>query len=346
VTHDLRRSLLFASSERRLLLRRELLEALIAPIAAGAPLPEACLVASREHPSQPVRLALAQLARELASGRALSEALAGLEPLVDDMLVAAARTGERSGRMSDALASCERVLDARLAVARGVADAIAQPLLSLACAVAVVVLLLLVGAVRTILLVRDTATEAGSATAFLASHPFLAATAVLAIAIGAALALRAIPERWLGRLPLVGDLRRELSLGMLCRQVALLVESGTPLDEALASSLPIVSAGSATRAALEDAASRLRAGEPPARAAESLGPVPLVGAVLAAPNADGLAARLARVARWHEAETARLAEFAHALAASLSTALAGIACGAVVILAWSGYFEMATQFVN
>jgi type IV pilus assembly protein PilC len=340
-----------ASVEHQLTLRRELLDAILAPLAAKASLPEALTIAASEHPSRSMRSVLGHVAREIYAGRPLSDALAEVEPVADDALVAAARAGERSGRLDDALRACERLVDVRLAAARGVSDAIVQPMLSIACAVAVVVLLLLVGTIPAML---GGVAQEGAIVATLTvigAHPRLASAGLMLLVIGIVIGVRVLlmgrrGDDIVARIPVIGPLRMNSSLGLICRQVALLVETGVPLQDALESSAHLLPRGS-MRDAIHGFASRLLSGEPPERAAAGVGETaPMLAAVLSAPGSHDVPSRLARLARWHEAEALRLAEVASAGAGAVAIVAAMLACGTVVILAWSGYFAMASHFVD
>lgn len=320
------------------------LDVLLHALAAGRPLPDALGEAAREHPGRRLRPRLGIVEDALRSGGTLSDGLAraGLSRTT----AVAARAGEASGRLAESLEAAEALIEAELETRRRTIDAWAQSLLTLAVAAATIVLLALAGTLPLFIEMLESPSRALSALRWITGLPqpipaLLAVALVVLATLGIGAALRSDrASRLLERLPWTGELRRQQHQAFALRELATLVRSGVAVQDAL----DIVAAGlpesSSARGNLVALASSLRDGAAPAAPRGW----PLLQALIESPAARAdLPALIGRAADWHAAEVDRLADEAASVAGVVATFTVAVTCGTLLVIAWGGYFSLATR---
>jgi type II secretory pathway component PulF len=310
---------------------------------SGKPV-EALRDAAAEHPSWLVRGCLDRLAGSLARGALLSDALGELGRVAGPEVVAVARAGEESGRMSGAL----RALDAVVArTAQGASEVRAVRLGPTIAVVAAVIVFVLLGGGPLPLLYSFTERPLPlllRPAQFAYENPMQAVLLALLLAVVAwsvhrVLASSERGERWLSTVPLWGALQRTTRAALFTRTLALLAGAGVPLERAVEVGIGVFPHGRARRE-LEDARRRMATGEPAKKVfREGRGLTTLLRVALAGPaSEDAMAEGLGRIAEFYEAEVDRMGEQVRVTAEVAAICLAGVLTGAVVIGMWGGYF--------
>lgn len=241
VTPDLARRRPLSTSEVT-----ELLDRLVALTRAGVPLPGGLRAAVAEVESAPLRDTLSGLAAALDRGGAVDAALVEAAGDFPAHLQALTRAGARTGRLADVLGEVVQASNLGADLRRKLRATLAYPAVLLAMVAGLTVF------------VANIAHRSGLRAVFedfgvampaiipvtMAINRFIADTAGgialggLAVAgIGFVLWRRALTPRqrgdWLATIPLYGAMIRFVGLAEFCHLIALLVEAGLPLPEAI-----------------------------------------------------------------------------------------------------------------
>jgi len=150
---------------------------------------------------------------------------------------------------------------------------------------------------------------------------------------------------WLGRqirsVPGLGERIQVYELARLYRTLAMLLRGGTPIVPALGLAANMLSGN--MRSKLSQASHQIAQGAPISRAFESNGLTTAVGNRMLAvgERGGGMADMLARIADYHDEETARWVEWAARLFEPLMMALLGLVIGGIVVLLYMPIFDLA-----
>ncbi|HEX2780487.1 MAG TPA: type II secretion system F family protein [Gemmatimonadaceae bacterium] len=227
--------------------RQEVLEAtraLAALLTAGVPLARALTIGASIVPAS-IAGTLDDVGVRISSGMALSEALGRHPRLFSPLYRGVVRAGERSGALGDAFASLARQLEGEARVrAKLLAATIYPMLLAVAGTITIAVLVLFV-LPRFAELLQDAHARLPRSTAALLDasrwleHGWPALLAAVLVASGG-LAAAARTERGrrslsvlMVRVPLFGDLRRNVLASRFARLLGVLLEGGAPMLLAL-----------------------------------------------------------------------------------------------------------------
>ncbi len=309
-------------------------------------------VASKEY-NVGARAIVEAMLLKLRRGGRLSEALVDSNGGFPQILIAGVRASERTGNLEEALQRyCEyagRMDEAR----KKITAALIYP-----------VLLLLVGMLVTAFLIgfvvpkfasvyRESGGEMPWASALLfdfgrliGSHPYqFGSGAMLLVAAVVGAFAQPATRDWIGlrirALPGVGQHLRVYELARLYRTLAMLLRGGTPIVPALALAASMLSGP--MRKQLASASRQIQQGEPISRALESNGLTTAVGNRMlgVGERSGGMAEMLARIADYHDEETARWVEWAARLFEPVLMALLGLVIGGIVILLYMPIFDLA-----
>lgn len=326
---------------------------LAALLGAGLGLVEALEALADNEPTPARRELLTALLRELRAGEPLSIALAQFPTQFPELLCACVRAAERTGDLRTALLRYGEYRSRSDGLRRRLVTALLYPGIVLAVGTAVTAFLLTVVVPRFATLITDNGRELPWATRLLfdisasfAAQPVLWLSTLLAVVAVAVLLAgngdkRRAMASWLMRAPLIGDLLLRQRLSRFCRALALLLEGGIPLGNALSVAAPLAGGDDdqldvRLQRSLED-------GHPLSEALTGAGiATPLSTRMLRAGEGSGqLAGMLARVADFHEDEVTRDTERIAKIAEPLLMLALGLLIGGVVLLLYLPIFDLA-----
>ena len=323
-------------------------------IAAGVPATEALALLEGRGDDAALAAAVRGMRAGVERGRALDEAAAEFPEAFDTLFQASLRAGARTGRLPDTLARLEEVLVLRAALRAQVRQAMAYPaFLTVLLAVVVAVLMLFV-LPRFAELYAQFGEELPLATRLLmgaAEAAPIALPALAAALLGLAVLLRRALSRpgirrradaLVLRLPVVGPVARHLQLIQVSTMMAMLLEAGTPLREALR--LVSESVGNAVvRARLREAEAGVATGRALSDCLEdgALWPPTSRGMLRAGEVAGALPAMFAAVTTLHEQELEERMGRLLALIEPAMMLLVGVVLGAVIITVYLPVFGIS-----
>jgi general secretion pathway protein F len=300
-----------------------------------------------------IRKVLADLVRLLYEGKAFSLALAQFPAIFPDLYVALIQSGERTGAMSDSLA---RYVEYRTRI-----DLLKQKMIG---ASVYPVLLLLVGSGVLLFLLGYVVPRFSAVFGDLGTRlPWmsrvllalgrtihdhmgpLALAAALAAAAAACLwqvpAVRQAVGRVLVALPALRERVFLYQVTRLYRSLGILLQSGIPILTAIGMARGLVGAGMRLR--LDDAAQRVREGQPLSQALEQhhLSTPVALRLLHAGEQAGNLGAMMERAANFYDEEMGRWIGWFVKLFEPLLMVFVGAVIGVVVVLMYIPIFELA-----
>ncbi|MEM9302819.1 MAG: type II secretion system inner membrane protein GspF [Pseudomonadota bacterium] len=255
-----------AAAERALILRQ-----LAGLVAAGLPLEESLDTVAEQSEKNAVRRIIVAVRSRVIEGRSLSEAMGEFPRAFPALYAATIAAGEQSGRLDTVLHRLADYAEDREQFSRKTWLALVYPALLALVAFAVVIGLMayVVPQVTVVFESFDTElpllTRALMATsAFLETWGLWLALGGIALIIGAALALRsaavrAVRDRALLTVPLIGRLARAAETARFVRTLEILVGSAVPLLEALGIAARVTN-NSVIQNAVREVAARVREG--------------------------------------------------------------------------------------
>ncbi len=326
---------------------------LAALLQAGVSVPEALEVLAERQPRAQVQQQLQSVVLGLQQGQRLSAALAAGPGLVPDFLLASVRSAETSGQLSEALRRYVAYQSRVDALRERITQALVYPAVVASVGAAVVAFLLfyVVPRFAAVFAGVDAELPWGSRLllgfgSWLDVHAGWVAAGLLGLLalVLAAAADATVRERlWVGlaALPGVRPLHRLYRLSVFYRNLALLLQGGMPLPQALATAASTLGAGLAPSA--QHAADALQRGVGVAAALEQHGlTTPVSRRMLGvAERTGGLAGMLEAVADFHDAELARASDRLARLFEPLVMLLLGLVIGGVVVLLYLPIFDLA-----
>lgn len=327
-------------------------------IGAGVTIPQA-LAILKSRPRQPrLEAALTQALDDVTRGLSLSQAFDRQPAAFEAPYRAVIATGERAGALADSLERYQADIELRLRIGAQVAKAMIYPIVLLLTLAAVLVFLFLAVIPNFVAMYADLGSELPLPTRVLiwfADHFVLVAGAIAALVITVFVADRAwcasadagaARDRALHHVPIFGAFRRAEAAAQTTRVLATLMQSGTPVADALTVASRSVS-DRAVAAALQRANGALREGRSlsDALSREALLP-PESLKMLAAGEASGSLARmLTDIARYHESELESGLTRLTALAEPLLILIAGLIVGGIIVAMYLPIFSL-TELVK
>lgn len=319
---------------------------------AGLNIVEAMEALERKEADSGFRQVLGRLLASLREGASFSQALAREPGLFPPVLVAGVAASETSGGLASTL---ERYIayDARInQIRRKVRASAIYPLLLMVVGGAVILFLVAYVLPRFGSILdgsgRDTAGATAALLAFgqwIQAHPALFAASLLGAAGAAAWTMSSASGRQLllaqlTRLPVLSEIVVTLGLSRLYRTLALLLDSGIPLVQALEMSRGIVSPAQA--AELAQAVVRLRSGQmlSESLAGTSLIP-PIAQSLLRVGERSGAMAEMCdKLADFLDIALDRKVDTFSRLFEPLLMSVIGIVIGAIVLMMYSPIFDL------
>jgi general secretion pathway protein F len=342
---DLRPGAAATAETRRRASRAEIagfLAQLATLVAGGLPIDDALGAAVDSATFPTLAPTLTEVGVAVAGGESLADALARFPDLFSPADVALVRAGEASGRLGESLASLAEDHERRAERRRRVVGALTYPAVTAAVAVAVLAFLAVWVLPQMAELFEQTGAAVPPATRLLlalvavVTHAWWTLPVVAAATVIAARRGRRHPTfqrrlaALLGRLPVVGPLRRDAAVARVQRTLALLLQAGVPLNDGIGLAAPAaedVAVGEAVARA--HAAIRRGDGVTPTFTREGL-LTPATARVLAAGERTGkVAAAFAQAARLQDADVVRRLD---RLTALLEPAIVLVMGGAVLLV--------------
>jgi general secretion pathway protein F len=319
---------------------------------AGLTIVEAIEALERKEADPGFRAVLGRLLASLRDGASFSQALAAEAGLFPPILVAGVAASETSGGLAQTLARY-LAYDGKIGqIKRKVAASAIYPLLLMAVGGAVILFLIAYVLPRFAVILDGSGRETGGATRFLIHageaiqhHPvvFVALLGALAAGIfwlGWTPAGRALAIARLSRLPLLSDIFVTLDLSRLYRTLALLLDSGIPLVQALEMVRGLVERRQADE--LGAAIVKLRAGQSltESLAGSSLVP-PIAESLLRVGERSGaLAAMSDELANFLDLALDRRVDTFSRLFEPLLMTFIGLVIGVIVLMMYSPIFDL------
>ena len=240
-------------------------------IGAGQTVEGALSLAREEVPDRALTAALEGVLLKVRSGSSLSDALAAEPRYFAPLYVSLVRAGEASGRLGASLGELATMREKTEALRSKLNSALIYPTVLFLTAIGAVLILLTVVVPR----MEPMFAQAGSALPtstrmVLAATDLLREQGYLLLALTAALLLlgerllrrpgpRRALDRWVMRLPFLGQLVRDRITGQLCRALATCLGGGLDLPAALVVSRDTL-ANLHARAAMDEVVTRVRTG--------------------------------------------------------------------------------------
>jgi general secretion pathway protein F len=311
-------------------------------VAGGLPIDDALGAAVDSATFPTLAPTLTEVGVAVAGGESLADALARFPDLFSAADVALVRAGEASGRLGESLASLADDHERRAERRRRVIGTLTYPAVTAAVAVAVLAFLAVWVLPQMAELFEQTGAAVPPATRLLlalvagVAHTWWTLPVVAAVTFIAARRARRHPAfqrrlaALLGRIPVVGSLRRDAAVARVQRTLALLLQAGVPLNDGIGLAAP-----AAEDAAVGEAVARAHAairrgdGVTPTFTREGL-LTPATARVLAAGERTGkMPDAFAQAARLQDADVVRRLD---RLTALLEPAIVLVMGGAVLLV--------------
>ena len=314
------------------------------------------LLAQRARHSE-VRAVLSEVVRSIGEGQTFSRALEGAQESFPVLFVASVRASERTGNLVEGLRRYLGYHQQVSALRNKVVSASIYPMLLLLVG-GMVVLFLMVYVVP-----RFSSIYAGMGAQDLpllsrwlmlwgrvaSEHSGALVTGALALTGMGLLALRlpasrAALERWLWRLPRVGEQLQIYQLARFTRTVGMLLKGGIPLVTALEMTEALLRQP-ALRSGLQAAGRALREGQGLAETFRAHGLTTEVGArlLVVGEKSGDLGATMDRIAAFYDEEIARQVEWFTRLFEPVLMVAMGLVIGGIVILMYLPIFQLASS---
>lgn len=328
---------------------------LAALLHAGLPVLQSIQMLRQHSPNPKLRLVLADVEARIKNGIALSEAFGAQGETFPRIYTASILAGERSGSLDDVLRRYVEYTKAIVALRRKIRGALTYPVILLCAATVLVVVL------TTFVIPRFTSIYEN-----IGSNLPLVTVIVVGIStwmqgnliwLGPAIACgifllftwrrtengRRTLDRWILKLPLVGDLIRQMTTAQLSRSLATLLHGGITLVESFQIALSSVT-NYELRKSTEPALSKIREGKPFTESLDQAGWVPklAVDMIGVGESSGSLREMLDEVAGFYDAESeVKLGQLTTFIEPAILFAMAGV----VVTILLAIYMPML-QMVN
>jgi general secretion pathway protein F len=240
-------------------------------LGAGQTVEGSLALAREEVPDKGLTAALEGVLLKVRSGSSLSDALANEPRYFPPLYVSLVRAGEQSGRLGQSLAELATMRERTEQLRSKLTSALIYPVVLFLTAIGAVVVLLTVVVPRMEPMFASAGASLPSSTrVVLAATDLLREQGYLLLAVVAAVLLlgermlrrpgpRRAVDRWLLRVPFIGQLLRDRITAQLCRGLSTCLGGGLDLPSALAVCRDVLGNMHA-RAAMEDVITRVRTG--------------------------------------------------------------------------------------
>lgn len=330
---------------------------LLALLEAGMGLVEALALLSNRARQTAVREVLSRVVRSVGEGQPFSKALGSVDDQFPVLFVASVRASERTGDLVEGLKRYLSYHQQVNALRSKVVSASIYPCLLLA--VGMLVILFLV----TYVVPRFSSVYAGMNedqlpvlskwlmwSGQLAADNALLLVSLACVLAGGAVALlrrqafRVAVERWLWRLPQVGEQIQIYQLARFTRTVAMLLKAGIPLVSALDMTEALLRQP-ALKSGLKAACRALREGRSLSETFREHGLASEVGArlLVVGERSGELGETMDKIAAFYEEETSRHVEWFTRLFEPTLMVIMGLLIGGIVILMYMPIFQLASS---
>jgi type IV pilus assembly protein PilC len=289
---------------------------LAALIHAGLPVLQSIQMLGQRSPNPKLRLVLRDVEGRIRSGSALSEALAAQGETFPRIYTASILAGERSGNLDDVLRRYVEYTKAIAQLRRKIRGALTYPIILLGAAT------ILIGVLTTFVIPQFTSlyenmgAELPGITTFVVGFSsairenfFWLAPLLGGIAFGVTSWRRTeggrrTMDRWILKLPIIGELIRQMTTAQLSRSLATLLAGGITLVESFQIALASVSNRELLRTT-EPALPKIREGKPFTESLDASGWVPplAIDMIGVGERSGSLREMLDEVAGFYDAET-------------------------------------------
>lgn len=242
-------------------------------IDAATPVEDALRVTALQFEKSAMKSVLLSIRAQVVEGATLSQALRSQPQAFSDLYTAMVASGETSGRLPEVLLRLADDLESAQAIRRKIAGATAYPIVLMAVALIVIVVLMIFVVPKVVEQFETFGQDLPPLTrATIWMSEFLQAYGVIilglivvgAIALRFALKNKVVRRRWDGlklRLPIIGRLNRDVNAARFSRTMAGLVSAGTPALTAMETAQHTLR-NSVMRDAMTGAVERVRSGAP------------------------------------------------------------------------------------
>ncbi len=289
---------------------------LAALIHAGLPVLQSIQMLRQRSPNPKLRLVLADVESRIKSGNALSEAFAAQGDTFPRIYTASILAGERSGNLDDVLRRYVEYTKSIAQVRRKIRGALTYPVILLCAAFILISVLTTFVIPQFSSLYDNMGAELPAITTFVVSLSTMARDNLFwlgPVVIGAFLLLvswrrtengRRTMDRWVLKIPIIGELVRQMTTAQLSRSLATLLAGGITLVESFQIGLASVSNRELLRAT-EPALSKIREGHPFTESLNEAGWIPplAVDMIGVGERSGSLREMLDEVAGFYDAET-------------------------------------------
>jgi type IV pilus assembly protein PilC len=289
---------------------------LAALIHAGLPVLQSIQMLRQRSPNPKLRQVLADVESRITSGSALSEAFEAQGDTFPKIYTASILAGERSGNLDDVLRRYVDYTKAMAQLRRKIRGALTYPVILLCAA------FLLIGVLTTFVipqfssLYENMGSELPGITTFVVGISSAIRGNITWLAPAVAIAIfglyswrrtengRRTIDRWVLKLPIVGDLIRQMTTAQLSRSMATLLAGGITVVESFQISLASVANRELLRST-EPALSKIREGKPFTESLAAAGWVPELATDMigVGERSGSLREMLDEVAGFYDAET-------------------------------------------
>jgi type II secretory pathway component PulF len=254
----------------------------------GVPLLEALDVIAKESSLPRLAATFGEIRSSVAEGVSLEESMARYPQMFPDICISIVRAGSEGGFMEDALRRIAEYMERQAELRGRIVSAMAYPVFLLVAGVAVTIFLMLFIVPRFQKLF-DRLVESGAGLPavteillgmrlVLMNHGWLIALAIAGAALLIRQALstqwgRLLADKWILRVPQLGDLVRQSAVSRFCRILGTLLSNGVPLLRALEISSKSIG-NQLLEKAIVDSARNVSAGETLSRPLSASGLIP------------------------------------------------------------------------
>ncbi len=311
---------------------------LAALIHAGLPVLQSIQMLRQRSPNPKLRLVLADVEARIKSGSALSEALESQGETFPKIYTASILAGERSGNLDDVLRRYVEYTKAIAGLRRKIRSALTYPIMLLCSAFVLIAILTTFVIPQFSSLYENMGTNLPAITTFVVSL----STAVreniywlLPLTLVAIAGLfswrrtesgRRAMDRWILKVPIVGDLIRQMTTAQLSRSLATLLAGGITVVESFQIALQSVANRELLRST-EPALSKIREGKPFTESLAAAGWVPelAIDMIGVGERSGSLREMLDEVAGFYDAETeTKLGQLTSLIEPTILLVMAGI----------------------
>ncbi|MGH9935064.1 MAG: type II secretion system F family protein, partial [Blastocatellia bacterium] len=311
---------------------------LAALIHAGLPVLQSIQMLRQRSPNPKLRMVLSDAEARIKSGSALSEALEAQGDTFPKIYTASILAGERSGNLDDVLRRYVEFTKAIAQLRRKIRGALTYPIMLLCAAFILIAILTTFVIPQFSSLYENMGTDLPAVTTFVVGLssavreniywllPLLLITGAAAYSWRRTENGRRTMDRWVLKIPVVGDLIRQLTTAQFSRSLATLLAGGITVVESFQIALQSVANRDLLRST-EPALSKIREGKPFTESLAAAGWMPelAVDMIGVGERSGSLREMLDEVAGFYDAETeTKLGQLTSLIEPTILLAMAGV----------------------